>query len=103
MITGIYYDLNVDYVIQLWEEFGNAITHTNLENGVSCARYQSLILKEVDEQEGILVPSQDKKAAFSTIAAQRLGVDDLAIFPSVARIPDAMLRCIGLKNPLLIQ
>lgn len=47
MIVGLYYDLNVDYATQLWEEFGPSITHTNVENGVSCARYWSLILRDV--------------------------------------------------------
>lgn len=56
MNDGYCYDLNVDYVTQLWEEFGTEIIHTNVLNGVSCARYWSLILRDGYEKEGILVP-----------------------------------------------
>lgn len=47
MIVGLYYDLNVNYVTHLWEEFGTGISYTNVTNGVSCMRYWSLILREV--------------------------------------------------------
>ena len=62
-----------------------------MSNGVSCAHYWCLILKEVYEQEGILVPIEDEKAEFST-QAPKMVVDDPVLFPSVSHIPDAMLR-----------
>lgn len=39
MIAGLYYDLNVDYVTQLWEEYCTRISPTNVTNGVSYTRY----------------------------------------------------------------
>lgn len=56
MVTGLYYDLQVDYANQLWMEYGNSIGHNNVENGVSCAIYWSLILRYVYDKEGIMVP-----------------------------------------------
>lgn len=47
VIVGLYYGLVVDYTTHLWEEFRGTISHTNLTNGVSFARYWRLILKEV--------------------------------------------------------
>ena len=43
------------YATQLWQEFDNNIAHTSVANGVSHARYWSLILKYVYEKEGIMV------------------------------------------------
>lgn len=37
------------------------------------------------------------------MAGQRLFVDDLVVFPNVARIPDAMLKLLYPQNQLLIQ
>lgn len=79
-LVGIYYDLNVGYATQLWEEFSTAITHTNLANGVSYARYWSLISSKFMKKEGILVHSEDEKADFSTLATPQLLVDDPVIF-----------------------
>lgn len=62
-----------------------------------------MILKKVYEQEEILVPSDVEAVEFSTFAAPRLLVDNLVIFPKVARIPDAMLRCIDLQHPILVK
>lgn len=76
MFVGLYYNLNVDYVTQIQEEFGTTITHTNVSNGVSCAHYFILILKEVYEYERILVPLEDVKAEFSTLQTLKLVVDD---------------------------
>lgn len=39
MVVGICYDFQVDYATQLWEEFGVSISHINVVNRVSCARY----------------------------------------------------------------
>ena len=39
MVAGLNYDLIFDYATQLWEEFGVSISHINVANGVSCARY----------------------------------------------------------------
>ena len=64
---------------------------TNVTNGVSCARYWSLILKDAYEKEGILIPSTDEKVEFSLLQTPKLVTDDPVIFPSVARIPEAML------------
>lgn len=41
MVVGLYYDLQVDYVTQLWEEFGLSISHTNVANKVSCVILES--------------------------------------------------------------
>ena len=54
MVVGLYYELQVDYATQLWQDFGNSIAHTNVVNGVSFACYWSLILWYVSEKEGIL-------------------------------------------------
>lgn len=102
-LVWIYYDLNVGYATQLLEEFSTAITHTNLANGVSYARYWSLISSKFIKKEGILVHSKDEKADFSTLATPQLLVDDPVIFPIVARITDAMLSHVDLKNPLLVK
>ena len=64
MVAGLYYDLQVDYATQLWQEFGNSIANTNVVNGFSYARYWSLILKYVYEKERILVPVEDPKDEF---------------------------------------
>lgn len=54
----------MDYATQLWQEFGNSIANTNVVNGVSCARYWSLILKYVYEKGGILVPADQPTTEF---------------------------------------
>lgn len=71
-------------------------------NGVSCARYPSLILSDVYEKEGILVPSEDEKMEYSTLQTPKLVADDLVLFSSVARIPDAMSRSIDPINQILV-
>lgn len=103
MIVGLYYDLNDDYATQLWEEFGTGISHTYVKNVVSCVRYWSLILKDVYEKEGILVPLEDAKVEFSTYQTPKFVTDDPALFPSVVRIPDVMLRSIYLQIRFLFN
>lgn len=44
MVAGLYYDLQVDYSEQLWTEFLTSIMKTNVRQGISCARYWSLII-----------------------------------------------------------
>lgn len=81
----------MDYVTQLKEEFGTSISHTNVLNGVSCARYWSLILQDVYEKEGISFSFDVLKAKFTIYQHPKSVEDDPMIFPIVARIPDAML------------
>lgn len=60
------------------------ISHTNVLNGVSCARYWSLILRDVYEKEGILVPSNVPKAEFTIYQHPNSVQDDPMIFPTMA-------------------
>lgn len=76
MIIWIYYDLNVDYVTQLWEDFGTRISHTNVMNSVSCTRYWSLNLQDVYEKEGIRVPSNVLKVKFTIFQYPKSVEDD---------------------------
>lgn len=39
MVAGIYYDLQVDYATQIWNDFVKSIGNTNIVDGISCARY----------------------------------------------------------------
>lgn len=50
-----------------------------------------------------MVPSGDKTAKFWTMAAPRMFFDDPTVFPTVARIPDAMLKLVDPKHLLLVQ
>lgn len=103
MIVGLYYNLNVNYVTQLWEEFEIGISHTNVTNGVWCARYWSLILREVYEKDGISVPSEDAKMEFSTYKSPKVVSDDPVLFSAVAQILDAMLRKVDPAYPILVH
>lgn len=103
MIAGLHYDLNVDYVTQLWEEFSTSISHTNIMNGFSCARYWSLILRELYDKEGILVPFDVANAKFSNYRPPKVVSDDPILFPTVARIPYAMLQKVDPAPPVLVQ
>lgn len=103
MISKLYYDLNVDYVTQLWEEFGTSISHTNITNVVSCDRYWSLILIEVYEKEGVLVPFHDANAKFSIYQHPKVVYDDSVLFHHVARIPYAMLQKADPNHPILVH
>lgn len=37
MVVGIYYDLQLDYATQLWDEFVKSIGNTNVVDGISFA------------------------------------------------------------------
>ena len=43
-VVVIYYDLVVDYSGQMWKEFLKSVENKNIVQGISCARYWSLIL-----------------------------------------------------------
>lgn len=62
----------MDYASHLWEEFGTSISHTNLTNGVSSARFWSIILQEVYSEVNIRVPSDVKTNEFSIMVATRV-------------------------------
>lgn len=103
MIVGLYYDLNVDYATQLREEFYTGINHTSVTNRVSCARYWSLILRDVYEKQSILVPLLYAKMEFSMYQAPKIVTDDPALFHNMARIPDVMLRKVDPDYPILVN
>ena len=63
MVDGIYYDLSVDYATQIWDEFVKSNRNTNDEETTDFSVYH--FLKTVK--------------------------DNLDVFPTIARIPDAML------------
>ena len=64
--------------------------------------FLSLILQQVYEKEGILVPANVPKVEFGIYQDPKNVEDDLEVFPNVARIPDAMLRKLDLKNHVLV-
>ena len=80
MIVVLYYDLNIDYVTQPWEEFETGISYTNVSNGVPCARCCSFMLQDVYDKEGILVPSDVLKAEFIVYQHPKSAEDDQAVF-----------------------
>ena len=92
MVAGIYYDLNVDYSEQLWTEFLTSISKTSAKQGISCARYWSLIIQYVYNKEKIEVPDFEEKAVFHMYGSSKEVADDPEVFTSIARIPDAMLK-----------
>lgn len=71
-------------------------------NGISCARYWSLILKFAYEKEGIDVPDDVQKAEFALYPHPKTMEDNLDVFPSIAQIPDAMLRKVDPANTVLV-
>ncbi|CAI9261636.1 unnamed protein product [Lactuca saligna] len=76
VMARLYYGLNVDYASNLWEEFGTSISHMMLATGTT---------------------------KFPTMATPRVSVDDVNVFPYVARVPNSMLKLVGPKNQLLVQ
>ena len=56
----------------------------NVTNGVSWARFWSLILRGVYEKEGILVPTEDAKVVFLIYQTPKIVTDDPVLFPIVA-------------------
>ena len=103
MVAGLYYNLQADYSTQLWKEFQKSIENTNAIQGISCVRYQSLILQCFYDKEGILVPADEEKAIFHTYHCPKDTTDDLDEFTFAARIPDVMLKRIDPSNPILVS
>ena len=87
----------------MWKEFVKSLENTNVEKGISCARYWSLILEKVYEKEGIQVPEGGEVAEFSLYQFPKVVEDDENIFTSVARIPDAMLRKVHSTHKVLVR
>lgn len=92
LVDGIYYDLLVNYATQLWEEFVKNIGNTNAVNGISYARYWSLILQYAYEKEGIVVSNDEQTTEFSLYHFPKNVKDDQDLFPTVKRISDGMIR-----------
>ncbi|CAH1428154.1 unnamed protein product [Lactuca virosa] len=64
--------------------------------------YWSLILQDVYEKEGILVPTDVPKAELTIYQHLKIVEDDSDIFPTVARIYNVMLSKVDPTNPMLI-
>ena len=103
MVAGLYYDLQVDYSEQLWTEFITSISKTSAKQGISCARYWSLIVQYVYQKEKIEVPDYEEKAVFHMYGSPKEVHDDPTIFTSIARIPDAMLKKVDPTNKVLVS
>ena len=103
MVAGLYYDLQVDYSEQLWTEFITSISKTSAKQGISCARYWSLIVQYVYQKEKIEVPDYEEKAVFHMYGSPKEVHDDPTIFTTVARIPDAMLKKVDPTNNVLVS
>lgn len=84
MVVGIYYDLVVDFSTQMWKEFLKSVENTNVVQGVSCARYWSLILRYKYEKEGIEVPADEQKVEFLNYNFPKAIEDDEEMFPNIA-------------------
>lgn len=103
MVAGLYYDIKVNIATQLQEEFVKSIGKTNVVSDILCARYWSLILQFFFyEKEGIQVPNDEQVAEFSLYQFPKTVEKHLDMFPTVARIPDAMLRKVDPSYPLLV-
>lgn len=102
-MVGLFYGLDVDYASLLWEEFGNSISHSKLANGVSSARFWGLILREVYTQENVLFLTDVDTPKFPSMTVPKVMVDDVMLFPMVARIYDSMLKLINHTHQMLIQ
>lgn len=102
-MTELYYGLNVDYGSLLWEKFGTSISQKKLATGVSSARFWGLILREIYNQENILILVGIEFSEFPVMTAPRVFVDDATIFPKVAQITDSMHKLVDPKNQLLVQ
>lgn len=102
MVAGIYYDLQVDYATQIWEEFLKSIGNTNVVDGISYARYLSLILQYVYEKEGIEVSNDEETAEFSLYHFPKSVEEAIDVFPTISRIPNSMLKNFDPSNPVLV-
>lgn len=103
MAVGVYYDLQVDYETQLQNEFVKSVGNTNVVDGISCARYWSIILKFSYEKEGIMVLDNEEIAQFSMIHFPKTVEDDVDIFPTVACILNSMLRKVDHVHPVSLN
>lgn len=59
-------------------------------------------MKFVYEKEGILVHVEDPKAEFGVYQHPKTVEDDLEVFSTFSRIPDAMIRKVDPVDPVLI-
>ena len=55
------------------------------------------------DKEGILVPENEETVGFALYQFPKIVKDDAEVFPSVARIPDAMLRKVDPTNHVLVN
>lgn len=101
MMAGLYYDLSMDYATQLQNEFVKSVVNTNAVDGISCARYQSLVLQYTYEKKCILVPDNEETTTFLVFRHPK--TVDAELFPTVARIPDAMLHKVDPSHPVLVS
>lgn len=83
--------------------FLKSVENTNVFQGVSGARYWSLIFRYVYEKEGIVVPTDEPKAKFLKYSYPKVIEGDAEVFPNIARIPDAMLKPVDPTNPVLME
>ena len=86
----------------MWKEFRKSVENTNVVQGISCARYWSLILGYLYEKEGIVVPANEEKAEFLKYHFPKEVLDDMDIFTHIVRIPNAMLKRVEPTNSVLI-
>lgn len=100
-VTGLYYDLHVDYATQLWNDFVKSLGNTNIVDGISMTRYWSLILQYAYEKENIVVSENEEKAEFSMYQYPKTIEDSPEEFPTVACILGAMLQKVTPTNPVL--
>lgn len=103
MVAGIYYDPIVDFSTQMWKELLKSVGNTIFVQGVSCARYWSLILQYKYEKEGIEVPADEQKVELLKYNFQKAIEDDEEMFPNIARIPDAILKRVDPTNSVLME
>lgn len=83
------------------KSFLKSVENTDAVDGVSCARYWSLILRYAYEKEGVLVPTDEPNAEFVKYHYLKTIEDDVSIFPTVARILVGMLKMVDPLNPVL--
>lgn len=103
MVSGLYYDIPVDYSIQLWKEFQKSVENSNVVQGIFCARYWSLILRYFYDKEGIQAFDEEETAEFMKYHFPNEVSDDEEIFAHVARIPVAMLKKVDPSSEVLLN
>lgn len=90
MVAGLYYHLHVDYATQLQNVFVKSFGNTNTIDGISCARYWSIILNFSLENEGIDVPKNEETATFLVFHFPKTVEGDVNIFP---RLLAFLMQC----------